>query len=333
MRMIYVDALRGAAMLMVVYSHVLTFGMGGITPSPIGLYMRDIMLPLFFFISGFCAYSSKNIDTVNTLLNGIIKKTKAVLIPTIVMFTIFMVYSRNEFFTYAMSYDKSGYWFTWVLFQIFVIFLTTRYVADRFAVRQWIRIIIMLTPLVIMYVVFSLIGFRSGIAIIFEWIKVKGFYLYFLLGYFLRLFLPKFQRLCTNQYFVSILLVSSIAEYKFYRGGGNILIINIITIFYIFEKLFNTSNLMSNALSLIGKNSLAVYFLHFFLLFRLPSSVTKYITYLHTDTCFGSNSCASIVEFAISGGIAITISYACLCIQRILRQFPIAYKLCFGPIK
>lgn len=55
-RFLYIDCLRGVAMIMVVYAHVLSFMLDGITPSPFGQYMRDIMLPLFFFISGFCAY-------------------------------------------------------------------------------------------------------------------------------------------------------------------------------------------------------------------------------------------------------------------------------------
>lgn len=332
MRLIYVDALRGAAMLMVVYSHVLSFCMDGITPSPIGAYMRDIMLPLFFFISGFCAYSSKDIDTVNLLLKGILKKIKAVLIPTVVMFTIFMIYSGNDFFTYAMRYDKSGYWFTWVLFQVFVIFLTTRYVADRFASKQWVRMIILLYPIAFMYAVFSYAGFDSEIAIFFEWIKVKGFYLYFLLGYILRMFLPKFWLLCKNQYFTTALLAGSIAEYKI-AIGGNLLIINLFFMFYIFENLFNSPSPMSKVLCLIGKNSLAVYFIHFFLLFKVPTFIIMYIMSLHTDICFGSNSCSSIVEFTVCCAIAIIISFACICIQKILKQFPLVYKMCLGPLK
>lgn len=318
-------------MLMVVYSHVLSFCMGGIEPSPVGEYMRSVMLPLFFFISGFCAFSVKNYNTLNVLWRDIVRKIKALLLPTIVMFTVFMVYTGNDYMHYLTSYDKSGYWFTWVLFQIFVMFLATRYVADRFATRQWKRIIIICSPFVLCYAVFKQIGLESESAIIFEWVKIKGFYLYFLVGYFLRMFLPKFQQLCINQYFTTVLLVGSIAEYKI--GGGNLLIINSITAVYIFEKLFNSPKPMSNALSLIGENSLAVYFLHFFLLFRLPSFIIKYITSLHTDTCFGGNSCASIVEFIVCGGIAIIISSACIYVQRILRQFPLIYKLCLGPIK
>lgn len=68
-RLQYIDCLRGAAMLIVVYSHVLSFMMGRLQPSPLGLYMRDIMLPLFFFISGFCAYKANVLSTIgrNTL--------------------------------------------------------------------------------------------------------------------------------------------------------------------------------------------------------------------------------------------------------------------------
>lgn len=53
MRLKYIDCLRGAAMFMVVYSHIMSFCLTDYTPSPIGAWMRAVMLPLFFFISGY----------------------------------------------------------------------------------------------------------------------------------------------------------------------------------------------------------------------------------------------------------------------------------------
>lgn len=329
-RLLYLDAMRGTAMLMVVYSHLISFCMDGIAPSPLGQYMRDIILPLFFFISGFCAISQKRMNTINQLGKNLLKKVNHILIPTIVMFLVFMLYTGNDIKHNAMNYDKSGYWFTWVLFQIFVVYLLSRYISDRFAYKDWQRILIILSPLAIMFVIFRFVGFESQAAVFFEWVKVKGFYMYFLLGVLLKLYHPVFDKLCLNKYFTAGLLVSSIIEYKI---GGKELIANILTFYFIFSRLFNTPNIVTNVLTKIGENSLAVYFLHFFLLFRLPQTVSSYIESLKMDTCFGSNSCSSIAEFLLCMNLALIISFAALLVQHILRQFPLIYRLCLGPDK
>lgn len=58
MRLKYRDCLRGAAMFMVVYSHSMSFCLTGYAPSPLGAWMRAVMLPLFFFISGYVSYKA-----------------------------------------------------------------------------------------------------------------------------------------------------------------------------------------------------------------------------------------------------------------------------------
>lgn len=290
------------------------------------------MLPLFFFISGFCAICDKGIYTMKLLWANLLKKANFILIPTVVMFIVFMVYTGNDIWYYAMSYDKSGYWFTWVLFQTFVIYLISKYISDHFANKNWQRIIILLSPLAIMFVIFRFVGFESQTAVFFEWVKVKGFYVYFLLGVFLKLYSVDFNKLCMNKYFTTVLLIVSILEYV-YVGGENGLIANVLVVYLIFSRLLNIPNVVTNILTRIGKDSLAVYFLHFFLLFRLPPTVITYIQSLKTDTCFGTNSCSSIAEFMLCMSLALIISFATLPIQQILRQFPIIYRLCLGPIK
>lgn len=108
-RLPHIDALRGLAMLMVVYSHLLTFSMGGITPSLLGQLMNELMLPLFFFISGFCSFKSNFVLTLKGWGKQVVAKTQAILITTVVMFAFFMLYSQNDMLFYLFRYDKSGF--------------------------------------------------------------------------------------------------------------------------------------------------------------------------------------------------------------------------------
>lgn len=204
---------------MVVYSHVLTFGMGNVTPSPIGAWMRDVMLPLFFTISGYCACRIDIGMELNQLVSQIWSKTRSILIPTVVMFLLFMAYSHNGISHYVMSYDKSGYWFTWVLFQILLVYYTSLFIAAH--VRNIFgKIIVVCSPLPVMWVLGYLFGFSSEIAVVFEWIKVKQFYFFFLTGFFLRYSEPTVKRILSLPLVNSALLVACVLTFNLHNLGG-----------------------------------------------------------------------------------------------------------------
>lgn len=187
-RLVYIDCLRGLAMLMVVYSHVLSFSMGGLTPSPIGMWMRNVMLPLFFFISGFCIYKNSDVTrrlTIKAFCHQIWSKTKTILIPTVVMFLLYMLYCHKDILHYATVYDKGGYWFTWVLFQILAFYYIALLAAGRVR-NQLAKIAVLCLPLLLFQIFSHFVGFSSETAVIFEWVKVKQFYLFFLAGWIVR---------------------------------------------------------------------------------------------------------------------------------------------------
>lgn len=303
-RLVYIDCLRGLAIFMVVYCHVLTFSLGVIDPSPIGLWMRDIMLPLFFFISGFCAFKNNLSCTPRDMCMQLKDKVFRILVPTVVMFLAFTTISGNDALVFAFHYDKCGYWFTWVLFQIIVIYLLFRQLS-YLTNKLWLRIVILLTPFAIMQVLFQHIGFDSNAAILFEWVKVKMYYLYFMSGIFVRWFAPTINSLLHNSYVNLIVFLIAIFSYANLNGKYGIcrdisLITNILTLYYVFmtseRKLSRPTNLFACQLSTIGRNTLPIYFLHFYLLFRIPM-ISTYLESLKTDMCFGTNSCSSIVEF------------------------------------
>ena len=332
-RLLYVDCLRGFAMLMVVYSHVLTFAMGGIVPSALGEFMRVIMLPLFFFISGFCAYKDTMHFSRSNFMEQILSKIRSILIPTIIMFLLFMVYSHNNILHYATSYDKSGYWFTWVLFQVLVIYYLTVYVAGKIN-NVYLKIIVICFPLVVMWLFAHSIGFSNELSVIFEWVKLKQYYVFFLVGVFLRQFEPYVIKFIERPFVNLLLFIISVLSY-IVVGGGNVLVFSILILWYLFYSMnswmIEPFRWFVNTLSLIGKNTLAVYFIHFFLLFSIPI-IPEWLEMLKNDSVFGTHSCDSFVELIIVGVISILISYMCVFVGRILRAFPLVHTICLGPI-
>ena len=95
-RLLYIDCLRGFSMILVVYHHIITFGMPQISP---GSFLSEFFIlfrmPLFFFISGFVSYKAFDYD-YNIVKKQTIKKILGQLIPTFVFFSIFIaIYKLN----------------------------------------------------------------------------------------------------------------------------------------------------------------------------------------------------------------------------------------------
>ena len=79
-----VDILRGIAMLMVVSWHT----MGGCTENyqnnPLTDMIWTLQMPLFILISGYVTKYSKSVDSLNSLIRFLKKRTLAYLLPWIV---------------------------------------------------------------------------------------------------------------------------------------------------------------------------------------------------------------------------------------------------------
>ena len=126
-RLEWLDAMRGFTMILVVAYHVgqMCFGMNLKTSTSMPFIVL-FRMPLFFFVSGFLAWKADMIWTRNRLGTMIWKKFKIQVIPTIVFLTVCLVVRAKEFWP-AMeramaSPTKSGYWFTWALLIMFVIY-------------------------------------------------------------------------------------------------------------------------------------------------------------------------------------------------------------------
>lgn len=84
-RLLYIDVLRGIAILTVVYSHILLFCVGYSETSFMTDLLRKYFLNAFFFLSGFMAYKkSPSLTLYQTgYFHELWKKVKQLLIPTL----------------------------------------------------------------------------------------------------------------------------------------------------------------------------------------------------------------------------------------------------------
>lgn len=88
-----------------------------------------------------------------------------------------------------------------------------------------------------------------------------------------------------------------------------------------------------NFLKVLGQHSLEIYFVHFLLLFSLPSCIGAFLNQLSSDNCWWGHSSVGFVEFCIVGSISAIIAVFSIFFAKIIGQIPYLNQLLFGKIK
>lgn len=94
-RLLYIDVLRGIAILIVIYSHILLFCVGYSETSALTNFLRLYFLNGFFFISGFMAYKTFTPNLLEMLKN-LWKKIATLLIPTLITGGLYSAYVHEN---------------------------------------------------------------------------------------------------------------------------------------------------------------------------------------------------------------------------------------------
>ena len=326
-RIAYIDAMRGFTMILVVFAHVCHFCFGD---SKMGYNTIFILfrLPCFFMLSGWL------FEPVSRNPFKMVAKHKAMvqLVPTFIF--LLLLAPPPEFF-HQLGTLKGGYWFTFVLFEFFILYmLIVR------AGKHWTPILAFtITIASFIYaryydsiktssedyqlLIIDALGFLS--------VTTWRLFLFFYIGAWMRRHFDAFIR-WTNKPIVILLisvaffLIASTPHkdnimyemFRYYAGGitGMWMVFTIFRLSISWLQKFH----VSKPLQYVGTRTLDVYLLHFFF---LPRFLMDYAPLLQAYD-------SRLLEFVVIMALSLIILGLCLITSYIIRLSPFLGHYLFG---
>ena len=273
-RIEYIDYVKAFAIFLVVMGHAIQQLWGSTVDCDNILYrfIYSFHMPLFFFLSGFCAYRvgwSKK-----TVSKEIRKKAVALLLPYLIWGLIRSILSNENIVDGVFLKIHGGLWFLLCLFEIFLCF----YILEKFAsvlnkdVKMWKDILIYVGVAACLIIIYKCILYDTTFSLIVDFDMLALHFKYFIFGYLLH----KYSQL--ESLFISPVVISVsfilfwiilFLEYNPYCPIINFFTLTIaastaILVIYSYFKSINLYQSVKPAFLYIGKYTLDIYILHMF---------------------------------------------------------------------
>lgn len=330
-RIEYIDAMRGFTMILVVFSHICHFCLGDSTMGFNRIFFL-FRLPCFFFISGWLFEPVAS----RPFLPNVRHKFMVQIVPTFIF--LLLLAPPPEFF-HQLGTLKGGYWFTFALFEFFLLYMTF----ERCCGRWSVFVALVISVLSFCYagnlnlwrlsapdhswqsVVLDVSGFLS--------LPLWRYYLFFFIGAMVRRHFHRFILLTDKWWIVLTITVgffaiantdhpaSPVLEYLRFNVGG---ILGMFMIFTLFRKLYSPRLLpftfYLSPLKYIGTRTLDIYLLHYFFLprFLLP--------YGEQLSAYNSRP----LEFLVAMMLALVVLALSLLASYVIRLSPFLGHYLFG---
>ena len=345
-RLQWLDAMRGFTMILVVAYHVALECYGQDVRHSSSLpFLVLLRMPLFFFVSGFLAYKADFAWNLPNLGRQLWKKTKIQVLPAVVFLGVCIALrSKSGHAWDNLMHDlevptKGGYWFTWVLLQMFVIYYLAAWLVSRFRGRHtgfWISV--WLLSVVVYETTYMPSMFTYHEAAFFNYsslIQTMRFMQFFLLGNLVHRCWPEVQRMMDSRWFFPVATVvvffccADVLRWHNLRlMWTNLprtvamygLVMLTVTTFRHYAGALTVDHLPGRCLQYVGQRTLDIYLLHFILMPRLPE-VGKWLN-VHQPNF--------LIDVLVSGVLALVVIAACLLVSQVLRVSPIFRIYLFG---
>lgn len=336
----YIDALRGIAILFIVFGHIPMYCYGLLETAQLSsfrIFSSMVQLPLFFFISGFL-FSLKT--AFNKWRDGyIFSKVRQLLLPAIVCGGIYLLVNGGSIQECLMDKYKSGYWFTWLLFEFLMIQVMLEWIVEKIIIQEDdIKYAMVCIGAAFIVYVMSIpaVCLRFGDISGFLGLPLFRYYLYFVVGRLVRVHLHKicvwkYRDVVVTGIVVLFICMAVIVWGLRYECTGLLFHVCMVAFelsalllffatFYRHRDYFAVGGSLVRILTLVGRRTLDIYLLHYFF---LPRDLYVVGTYFMTHP-------APVVEFIVSFIITIMIVAVCLLISELLRSSKLVEKWALG---
>lgn len=341
MRLKYIDAIRGLCMLFVICHHLRVYCMMGYPPSGLDLLLTSFRMPMFFFISGFVSYKAVETWTGLQYRRAIKKKIEGQLLPSIIFLLIFCLVMELNYFWGLKREDKYGYWFTFASFGVYMIWTTLCLLINKAQIKAHYILLGGVTVVLMIGIHQWLNNFTKETEKIivvtiaaFSFNRITYYFPFFVFGTIAKKYLKQFHHLMDHRYlFLFVVAVALMPLELNEQLDVFIKLARVLCVYQIFYHYKDSigMNYLNRSFGYIGKHTLEVYFLHYFLLFALPY-VASFLLVTST-TEMPIKGCTSFLELLILMPLAVIIAYTCILIKKIVDCVPIVSRLCFGPTK
>ena len=344
-RMEWLDATRGFTMILVVAYHIAVAGFGENIKQSSSLPLLVLFrMPLFFFISGFLAYKSDFIWTRGRLGMMMWKKLKIQVLPAAVFLCIALVVNNPKFgdaFMDAMaSPTKGGYWFTYVLLQMFIIYYLFSFFESKWNKRRsWVPIAILwFVALSVYATIYMPSWFDYHKDPFFHYsslVETMRYFHFFVFGNIVRRYWDSWQRLFDSNWFFSVVAIvcffccADILKWHTLQFQWTnlprttamyLLLLTVFMFFRYYKDSFTKQTRIGRFLQYIGVRTLDIYLIHYLFLPRI-TQVGQMLNGLKHNFVF--DICVS-VAYAM-----LVLGFTCL-VSNVLRMSPWFRRYLFG---
>ncbi|KGO01405.1 acyltransferase [Porphyromonas sp. COT-290 OH3588] len=340
----HLDILKGFAIICVIMGHVILrdiydgLGLDYHENHTLRL-ISSFHMPLFVLVSGFLS-QRLSFSSWDDVLKYLQTKASQLLLPLLCLPVLYAIIFSVNPWTMLFGLYHGGFWFTWSLFLLFVLFSLGIYIDSLVTPQkhQWQKVLWILAPFILLKALnMPLRNFSGELYSAIGWELLTWLYPYLVTGYLLghyNLLTKKYiPRPTTAVLFCAIFYIFYMFSdlipmaHRYNMDAYSLLtyypaVMSILcALWYGAIKLNDIAPKIGSWLAELGKISLPVYFLHYFFLtnhyltipdwvrdYRLPSEIYSLI---------------AIPITAVVLGIS-------LLVIRLIKRFPIAYKLCFG---
>ena len=334
-RIRFIDAMRGFTMFLVVLGHIFIYSFDYYeTESVVSSFFITFRMPMFFFISGYIGYKAVDRWTPQFYLSNLRKKAFVQLIPSFIFLFIWCTSQGKDFVSTFIATGANVYWFTEVLFEMFLIYFTTALISNRLSESLFnpTLIVIALATVIILSFYFhpnAVTGFLSLRAFC-------RYFQFFVLGLMCRKYSRHFIPFITGQGVCTFLLVlffslfilmwqGPFGEKTFVYKLNHDLIIRytglmlVFSLFASHSDYFDLNGKISRVMQYVGTRTLDIYLLHYFFLPDLHF-VKPY--FIHNNN--------PALEFLLAAALAIVVLGLSLAFSAIIRHSDFLSHFLFG---